>query len=308
VRRLGLVALAALGACGGGLDAGGDPVEMVEEDDPLLGLDPPAPGSLDELHRDILVKSCAGTPGLCHAGQFEPNLSTPAIAYLSLVNRPSNERERGLRVKAGAPEESLLVDKLRGRDVATQMPLGAEPLSEEDLQRVEAWIAAGALRAPGAEPAPILDNPPERPEVGVFEGTARLDAGGPARVRVGDTVTLRMSARDFETDDGDIPFAAFVLAAPGNRNMVLDPSADDPGVGPATYQAGGPMGAGDTLDFRRDVTIPATVELVDEAGAIEPVPAAGLLFSLIALYVDGLPVTAAFVTFTIAPNLIQVEE
>src|SRR5678815_5558764 len=107
----------------------------------------------------IIAKRCSGQPGLCHNGQFEPNLSTPALAYAYLVNRPGLERTDRLRVSPGSSATSFLVDKLRNRGVSTQMPLGAEPLAEADIAEIEAWIDGGALRAPGADPAPVLNNP-----------------------------------------------------------------------------------------------------------------------------------------------------
>jgi hypothetical protein len=303
----GLLALA-LPACTESVNAGGTGEGMGDDDDPLAIADTPEPGSLDDIHRTILVRSCAGEPGLCHAGQFEPNLSTPALAYMSLVNRPSRERERGLRVAAGSPQDSLLVDKLRGNDVSTQMPLGAEPLAEDEIAMIEQWIADGALRAPGAEPAPSLDNPPDRPETAVYAGTARLDAAGPASVTVGQTITLRMSVRDFETDDGEIPFAFFLLQTADGTSVVLDPTnLEDPGLGPATFDPSGPMGAGDLLNWRLDWTIGASVDMVDEAGVITPVDPRGLDLTIIAAYIDKLPIAEAFLTFTFDPAAVQVQ-
>ncbi|HEY5950217.1 MAG TPA: hypothetical protein VIV40_32200, partial [Kofleriaceae bacterium] len=126
-------------------------VDAGAEDDPLLVTTTAAPGSLDDLHERIIAKRCSGQPGLCHNGQFEPNLSTPALTYAYLVNRPGIEKADRLRVQPGNPGASLFIDKIRNRNgVATQMPLGAEPLEEAEIKELEAWITAGALRAPGA--------------------------------------------------------------------------------------------------------------------------------------------------------------
>ena len=145
MRALALVV--ALAACGN--DRAAPPeVDGDDGDDPLAVTDTPAPGSLDDLHQRIIAKRCSGQPGLCHNGQFEPNLSTPAMTYAYVVSRPALEKPDQLRVVPGDPSRSVLIDKLRNRGVATQMPLGAEPLAEADIAALEAWIRGGALRAP----------------------------------------------------------------------------------------------------------------------------------------------------------------
>src|SRR4029077_16397363 len=73
------------------------------DDDPLHVTATAAPGSLDDLHARIIAKRCSGQPGLCHNGQFEPNLSTPAMTYAYLVRRPSIENATRLRVNPGDP-------------------------------------------------------------------------------------------------------------------------------------------------------------------------------------------------------------
>lgn len=153
-----LVALG-LAACGSELDVDGDHVDASVDPDPLAVDRPPAPGSFDELHRTIIAPRCSGQPGLCHNGQFEPNLSTPGNAYAYLVNRPSLEKPTLVRVKPGDAAGSVLIDKLRGRDVATRMPLGADPLLEAEIAAVEAWIEGGALREPGASPPVVWGCP-----------------------------------------------------------------------------------------------------------------------------------------------------
>jgi hypothetical protein len=176
--RASALALLGLAACG--IDTARPPTSDagVDDDDPLSVSVAPAAGSLDDLHERILAKRCSGQPGLCHNGQFEPNLSTPAMTYAYLVGRPALEKPELLRVRPGDPDRSLFIDKVRNRGVATQMPLGAEPLAEADIQALEAWIEGGALREPGAPAAPTLNNPPRRPEIGIFDAAgARLDIG-----------------------------------------------------------------------------------------------------------------------------------
>lgn len=286
----GCAALALLVACDG-VDAGGGGVDAAVDDDPLAVDDAPAPGSFDDLHRRVIAPRCGGTPGLCHNGQFEPNLATPSLAYAYLVQRPSIEKPALWRVAPGEPGDSVLIDKLRGRDVATIMPLGADPLPEDDIAAIEAWIADGAPRRPGEDPPPVLNEPPRVPEIGVFAGATRLDTGAATTVAVGSTITLRHSVHDFETADAAIPFGAFVLAATDGRSVVLVPDAtEDPHVAPTTYDASGPTGAGDLLNFAFTWQVPATLELYDEAsGTRTPVAATDVTVNAIAIYVDAFP-------------------
>jgi hypothetical protein len=293
-RTRGLLALAlalapAAAACGGEIDAGGSGVDAGNQDDPLAVSEDVEPGSLDQVHREIVARRCSGQPGLCHNGQFEPNMSTPSLFYEYVVRRPALEKPDHLRVVPGDPDTSFLVDKLRNRDVSTQMPLGAEPLAPEELAMMEDWIRNGALRRPGDDPAPVLNNPPRVPEVGVFDAAGeRLDRAGPLQIAPGTALTLRHSVSDFETADEDIAFGAFVLQARDGRKVVLSPGAQDPSVGMSEYDADGPMGNGDLLDRRFELTLGASVDLIDDAGATENVPSAGLPFTILAVYVDEL--------------------
>jgi hypothetical protein len=278
-----------LAGCGG-VDADGPDVDASVEADPLAVPDEPAPGSLDELHARIIKPRCSGTPGLCHNGQFEPNLATPGLTYAYLVRRPGLEKPDRLRVDPENAAASLLVDKLRNRNgVGTQMPLGAEPLPEADIAAIEAWIAAGALRAPGMDPAPVLNNPPRKPDIAVYSAAGvRLDDGGAATVHIGQTVTLRHTVADFETADAAIPLAAMLLFAGDGLRVVLEPASDDPSVGLTAYDAAGPMGAGDVFDFRRAWSVTAMIEVVDDAGVRSSVPANGLTITPIAIYYDSI--------------------
>lgn len=281
-----LVLLAACGtdiAAPPGSDAGSD------DDDPLAVSVTPAAGSLDDLHQRIIAKRCSGQPGLCHNGQFEPNLSTPAMTYAYLVGRPGLEKPDELRVKPGDPGRSLLIDKLRNRGVATQMPLGAEPLEDADIRALEAWITDGALRAPGAPPAPLLNNPPHRPEIAMFDANGvRLDGAAAIQVATGTTLVLRHSVQDFETPDASIPFAAVVLTVADGRNVVLEPTANDPQVGRTTYDPNGPLSRGDRLNYLRGWTIGSTVTLYNTTTKVRTdVSAHGLVVTLAAIYIDG---------------------
>lgn len=299
------LALAGAGACGTDEPPTTTPDAAVDPD-PLDVHPTPAPGSLDDLHERVIAKRCSGQPGLCHNGQFEPNLSTPGLTYAYLVNRPAIEKPALLRVAPGDPARSLFIDKIRNRNgVATQMPLGAEPLEEADVAAIEKWITDGALRAPGAAPAPTLNNPPRRPQIAIFNGTTRLDGAGPINVAAGTTLTLRHSVQDFETPDANIPFAAVILQARDGRDVVIA-TGTDPHVGPTTYDPAGPMGQGDLLNYRRTWTIGPMIELYNpQTMQRQTVPAAGQQITVIAVYIDS--TNQGIVALDSSPSTIQIQ-
>jgi hypothetical protein len=305
--RAAMALAAALVACGTDRAAPPNTDPGPDDDDPLAVAITPAAGSLDDLHQRVIAARCSGQPGLCHNGQFEPNLSTPAMTYAYLVNRPGLEKPDRLRVKPGDPAHSLLIDKLRNRAVATQMPLGAEPLAEADIAALEAWINGGALRAPGAQAAPVLNNPPRRPEIAIFSAAGvRLDGSGPIQVTTGTTLVLRHSVQDFETPDPSIPFAAVVLGVGDGRNVVLEPAANDPHVGRTTYDPNGPMSRGDRLDYVRSWTIGPMLTLYTPATKTRTdVSPHGQTVSVFAAYLDGS--STSVTAFDVSPTQIQIQ-
>jgi hypothetical protein len=295
-------------AAGCGNDANTDTgPDAAVDPDPLDITDTAAAGSLDDVHQRIIAKRCSGQPGLCHNGQFEPNLSTPANTYAYLVNRPGIEHANELRVKPGDSAHSLFIDKLRNRGVATQMPLGAQPLDEADIVALEMWIDQGALRAPGAMPAPVLNNPPKRPEIGIFNGTTRLDGTGPVRVSAGTPLIIRHTVADFETPDAMIPFGGILLTAADGRSVVLDPSnTSNPSFGVTSYDAAGPMGNGDQFDFKRAWTVPNPLPLLDKStNTTTNVSPSGQVLTVLAVYVDQL--TNGIAAFDISTTTIEIQ-
>ncbi len=87
----------------------------------------------------------------CHAGtspQQGQNLSA-GVSFSNIVGVASNESAL-LRVKAGDPDSSYLVHKIQGTQGTVggsggQMPLGRSPLSQDNINIIRDWIAAGAL-------------------------------------------------------------------------------------------------------------------------------------------------------------------
>ena len=314
MRRLAAIAVAvAAAACGSEPPPPG--ADAAVEPDPLAVDTAAEPGSLDDLYDRIIERRCSGQPGLCHNGQFEPNLSTAGLTYAYLVNRPSIEKPAQLRVRPGSAATSVFIDKLRNRNsVATQMPLGAEPLDEADIAALEKWIDDGALRVPGGAAAPVLNNPPRRPQIAVYSGTQRLDGAGPVQVARGATITLRHTVHDFETPDAQIPFAAVILTLPDGRNVVLVPGADDPHLAPTAYDAGGPPGYGDLLNYQRAWTVPQTLDVCAQCGqpgqTLATVPAQGQALGIAVVYVDEIDLVSGqlgIVAFDFAPYTIQVQ-
>jgi len=93
---------------------------------------------------DIFYDSCALVG--CHSGpnsQKELDLTEEFIVP-SLVNQPSKERPKLMRVKPGDPANSYLVMKLKGAPGidGDQMPRGKNALTSEQIAAIENWIRA----------------------------------------------------------------------------------------------------------------------------------------------------------------------
>ena len=118
--------------------------ECVPEDDP--GGDDPPPATFSSLQADHLTPTCAR--GGCHsAASSAGGLSLEgAAAYGNLVNAPSQQQPGLNRVTPNDPENSYLIQKLRG-DLGisgSRMPQGGPFLSDEQIERFVSWIDNGA--------------------------------------------------------------------------------------------------------------------------------------------------------------------
>jgi hypothetical protein len=94
----------------------------------------------------VLTSNCV----VCHQGSSPPgNLSLePANAYNDLVNAPSIQSSLML-VDPGAPDKSYLINKLNGTQTdvggsGVQMPYGAPPLSQAQIDTISQWISENA--------------------------------------------------------------------------------------------------------------------------------------------------------------------
>lgn len=80
--------------------------------------------------QSILSRNC----GPCHTGRSEGGLSVRN--YRSLMS--------SRKIVEGDPGASRLIQSLRGTNGAQRMPQGGRPLADEDIEKIEAWIEAGA--------------------------------------------------------------------------------------------------------------------------------------------------------------------
>jgi hypothetical protein len=110
---------------------------------PVSGDVAPAVATFTELYTNIFgtpmaqPSSCAGP--VCHNPGKKDNVdfSTKDKAYMSLT------RAMGPVVK-GQPGSSKLITRLTSTNVTMRMPLGKPALSKDLIDKVRAWITAGA--------------------------------------------------------------------------------------------------------------------------------------------------------------------
>ncbi len=119
----------------------------------VLALMAPACGSSDvtieQVQAEVFTPSC--TFSRCHVGATPAGqLALDADSRTQLVGVSSVQRPDTLRVAAGAPDSSYLLDKILGRNLADQttlMPPSAA-LEPERIELVRDWIATEG-RNPG---------------------------------------------------------------------------------------------------------------------------------------------------------------
>jgi hypothetical protein len=160
--RLVLAALATCSGCNGQRDAAEpDAVDAAPEDATLeeasLSVDatalvdgsrPDAAPRLSELVETLFVPTCV--LGRCHttsvpAGELSFTGRRISV-HAALVNAASSEQPQRMRVVPFDPDASYLMEKLTSEQpaVGTSMPpMGLLP--EDYIDRIRAWIAAGAL-------------------------------------------------------------------------------------------------------------------------------------------------------------------
>jgi hypothetical protein len=108
-----------------------------------------------DVHDRILYPSC-GQSLSCHnsSNPKEKLLLVTLEDTLAMIGTPSIQRPERNLIEPGQPELSYVVNKMRGEEMSEtsstglssrQMPRLAPPLCDVLIERVEAWIAAGAL-------------------------------------------------------------------------------------------------------------------------------------------------------------------
>jgi hypothetical protein len=124
-------------ACGS--DAGSGPQTSATVPDPTLS----------SIQSAIFTPTCAGFTA-CHASSTDGGHCDlrAGHAHGDLVGHPSYVKPANILVVPGHPEESFLVRKLRGEledGEGVRMPYHLPPLSEAQIEAIEAWITAGAM-------------------------------------------------------------------------------------------------------------------------------------------------------------------
>ena len=104
------------------------------------------PATLRRVQEEVFSRSCALSG--CHAGSSAPlglDLSA-GQAHGNTVGVRSVERPDLFRVAPGDPDASYLIKKVQGDAdiVGGRMPLGSEPLSDDEIQLLRDWVTAGA--------------------------------------------------------------------------------------------------------------------------------------------------------------------
>lgn len=138
-----LLLLSSITACGAGSGEG-----LNEQGLPITdnnGSEPTPEVTLAQLQEEIFGAICAA----CHTGANAPRglrLDSADNAYAYLVNQAADEVPELMRVNPGNPDDSYIIRKLEGAAdiVGGQMPLGGPYLTQEQIDKVRAWITNGA--------------------------------------------------------------------------------------------------------------------------------------------------------------------
>jgi hypothetical protein len=114
------------------------------------------PGELDPNefpNGGVETSSCADVPAQlaqrcgsdgCHGGaQLSANLDLKTAGVgARLLDKPA--QCGGVLASQAAPDDSVLVKKLRGTTCGSRMPIGGQPFSSAEVACIRTWIADGA--------------------------------------------------------------------------------------------------------------------------------------------------------------------
>lgn len=189
----------------------------------------------------IFTASCS-----CHAGgQPAGGLSlATGESFAALVGVESSQAPGVLRVAAGEPDSSFLVEKLLpGPSVGQQMPIGGM-LAEGQIATITAWIAAGA---PETEVFTCAGGQ-QQGDVGEIE----IDAEGTVQVLVGETTPLSAIVTN---EEGEPTEATLTWTSSAELTLYVDGEGVLLGVSPGTVQV--------TASANGVTSAPVTVEVVE---------------------------------------------
>jgi hypothetical protein len=252
--------LAACAGNGQGLDQGGRPITSGSGPAPLVA-------TFASIQANVFTPICT----VCHAGAAAPQglRLDSANSYALLVGVPSTESGSVLRVKAGDPDNSYIIQKLEGHAaVGAQMPLGGPYLPTATIAIIRQWITDGALPPPptasiaftldAITPAPldILAAAPAR-IVMAFNGELdqnRLATGSVLleRIEAGTTQPVAAQARVPAGNPSALMLEPTAPLAPGHYRVVMPSPATSglAGISGAPLDAGATSGDATTLtDF-----------------------------------------------------------
>src|SRR5215469_3508953 len=138
------LAAAFVAACTGsgvGLDANGNPIT------PGGGGGEPLTPDFKSIQDNVFTPICTK----CHIGAGAPEglQLDEAHSYALLVGVPSTEQPNVLRIKAGDPDNSYLVQKIEGAPSISgvRMPFGGPYLPQSTIDVIRTWVSNGALPA-----------------------------------------------------------------------------------------------------------------------------------------------------------------
>ncbi|HEY4341075.1 MAG TPA: Ig-like domain-containing protein [Steroidobacteraceae bacterium] len=203
------MASALLCSCAGngvGLDANGNPI----------GSGSSAPVALSANFQSIQDNVFTPICTRCHIGANAPEglQLDQAHSYALLVGVPSAELPGTLRVKAGDPTDSYLIQKLQGSSgiVGVQMPFGGPYLPQSTIDLIKQWITNGAPQATAAAATPSIAHEQAQPVA--LAVTATMPADGSFV-----TAPLATIAIGF----GHEPDASFLNGAVRVQNITAQP-------------------------------------------------------------------------------------
>ncbi len=112
---------------------------------------PPLQANFQSIQTNVFDPSCIN----CHIGASAPQgLRLDSVnSFGLLVGVVSNQAPPTLRVMPGDPDSSYLIQKLEGTGMGMQMPIGAPPLPQADINVIRQWITDGAMPPAGLPPA-----------------------------------------------------------------------------------------------------------------------------------------------------------